>query len=108
MTDRTDRDAVTPIHNTGVFSVWVDSSREWADRCLTISKDPTREMKAVRLPAATLAVKLRIAHETFREWVEEPSRRPGVVERQPIIGAYQDLAAETIRFLGGLGDAKRR
>lgn len=96
------RDDVTPIHNTGTFAVFADSSREWAIKCREISKDPTREMKAVRLPAAQLAVRLEAAAVVFKAWLEHPDRRPVVTDRLPIVAEYQELVGETVKFLGGL------
>lgn len=100
--DKADREALTPTHNTGTFSVFADSAREWAAKCREIARDTTRETARVRLPAAALAVRLEAAAVTFKGWLEDPAKRPDVVGRGPVVAAYQDLAAETIRFLGGL------
>lgn len=105
--DPPDREALTPTHNTGTFAVFADSSREWADKCREISKDATREMR-VRLTAAGLGVRLGIAAELFRDWIDKPEKRPDVADRSTTVQAYQDLVSETVKFLSGLNGRPRK
>ncbi len=108
MPTREEREGLTPVHNTGTFAVFADSAREWADKCREISKDTTREMARVRLPAATLAVRLEMAAVMFKGWLERPEERPDVVGRGPIVAAYQQLVVDTIRFLSGLNAGAKK
>lgn len=108
MTDKPNREGYTPVHNTGTFEVFSSSAREWAAKCREISRDSTREMQRVRLPAGVLSVKLEMAASMFSGWLREPETRPGVHERQPIVAKYQDLVRETISFLSGLTAAQKK